>query len=119
MFSGAEMALGTLRSKQMIFTLYGDYVRHVGGSIWVGSLIRLLARFHMSDQSVRSTILRMTRGGWLQVERVNSKSFYSLTPEGKRLLNEGAARIFHIDSARAQWDGKWHLVAYSIPEMQR
>ncbi|MDE3090732.1 MAG: phenylacetic acid degradation operon negative regulatory protein PaaX [Chloroflexota bacterium] len=113
------MALGTLRSKQMIFTLYGDYVRHVGGSIWVGSLVRLLAHFHLSDQSVRSTILRMTRGGWLQVERVNSKSFYSLTSEGKRLLDEGAARIFHSDSARAQWDGKWHLVAYSIPETLR
>lgn len=114
-----EIVLGTLRSKQMIFTLYGDYVRHVGGSIWVGSLIRLLARFRMSEQSVRSTILRMTRGNWLQVERVNSKSFYSLTPQGKRLLNEGAARIFQIDSTRAAWDGKWHLVAYSIPEGQR
>lgn len=111
--------MGTLRSKQMIFTLYGDYVRHVGGSIWVGSLIRLLGRLHLSEQSVRSTILRMTRGGWLQAERGNGKSFYSLTPEGKRLLDEGAARIFQIDSTRAPWDGKWRLVAYSIPEAAR
>ena len=111
--------MGTLRSKQMIFTLYGDYVRHVGGSIWVGSLVRLLARFGMSDQSVRSTILRMTRRGWLQPERVNTKSFYSLTPKGACLLDQGAARIFHVDSVRAPWDGKWRLVAYSVPESQR
>lgn len=114
-----EVFLSTLRSKQMIFTLYGDYIRHVGGSIWVGSLIKLLARFQMSEQSVRSTILRMSRGGWLQVERVNNKSYYSLTAEGWRLLDEGAARIFHFQSPRDKWDGKWRLVAYSIPETQR
>lgn len=110
--------MGVLRSKQLVFTLYGDYVRRVGGSIWVGSLIRLLVHFQMSDQSVRSTLLRMTRGGWLQVERVNGKSFYSLTPAGKRLLDEGAARIFNPPQP-VQWDGKWRLVAYSIPETQR
>ncbi len=103
----------------MIFTLYGDYIRHVGGSIWVGSLIQLLARFGMSEQSVRSTILRMSRGGWLQVERVNGKSFYSLTTQGWQLLDEGAARIFHFNSPRGEWDGKWRLVAYSIPEVER
>ncbi len=103
----------------MIFTLYGDYIRHCGGSIWVGSLIQLLARFGLSEQSVRSTILRMSRGGWLQVERVSGKSFYSLTPQGKQLLDEGAARIFHFNSPREKWDGQWRLVAYSIPEVER
>lgn len=111
--------MATLRPKQMIFTIYGDYVRHAGGSIWVGSLIRLFARLDLSEQSVRSTILRMTRGGWLQSERVNHKSFYSLTPEGTQLLHEGAARIFHLESSPAQWDGNWRLVAYSIPEAAR
>lgn len=112
------VALGVLRSKQLVFTLYGDYVRRVGGSIWVNSLIRLLVHFQMSEQSVRSTLLRMTRGDWLQAERVNGKSFYSLTLAGKRLLDEGAARIFNPPQP-AQWDGKWRLVAYSIPETQR
>ena len=111
--------MATLRSKQAMFTLYGDYVRHVGGSIWVGSLVQLLARLGMSDQSVRSTIVRMSRAGWLAVERVNKKSYYSLTPNGKCLLDEGAARIFHAHSRRDVWDGKWRLVAYSIPETQR
>lgn len=103
----------------MIFTLYGDYIRHVGGSIWVGSLIQLLGRFGMSEQSVRSTILRMSRGGWLQVERLNGKSYYSLTPQGWKLLDEGAARIFQFRSRQESWDHQWRLVAYSIPEVDR
>lgn len=111
--------MSMLRSKQAMFTLYGDYIRHVGGSIWVASLIRLLGYLGMSDQSSRSTIVRMSRSGWLKVERINRKSYYSLTPNGKRLLDEGAARIFHAHSPRDRWDGKWRLVAYSIPESQR
>jgi phenylacetic acid degradation operon negative regulatory protein len=118
LFFPGGVALGVLRSKQLVFTLYGDYVRRAGGSIWVNSLIRLLVHFQMSEQSVRSTLVRMTRGGWLQAERVNAKSFYSLTPAGKRLLDEGAARIFNPPQP-TQWDGKWRLVAYSIPETQR
>ncbi len=102
-----------------MFTLYGDYVRHVGGSIWVGSLIQLLAHLGMSEQSVRSTIVRMSRAGWLRGDRINRKSYYSLTPNGERLLTEGAARIFHVHSPRDRWDGQWRLVAYSIPEAQR
>ncbi len=112
--------LTVLRSTQVMFTLYGDYVRHAGGSIWVGSLVQLLAHLGMSEQSVRSTIVRMSRSGWLEVQRINRKSYYSLTPKGKRLLDEGAARIFrHSPSPRDRWDGQWRLVAYSIPESLR
>ncbi len=115
----AGVQVSEFRSKQVMFTLYGDYVRHVGGSIWVGSLIRILKPLGMSEQSVRSTIVRMSRSGWLKAERIDKKSYYSLTPNGKRLLDEGAARIFHSPSSRDHWDGKWRLVAYSIPETQR
>ncbi len=113
------LLLATLRSKQVMFTLYGDYIRHVGGSIWVGSLVQLLSHLGMSEQSVRSTIVRMSRSGWLEVERINRKSYYSLTLKGKRLLSEGAERIFHSPARRAPWDGQWRLVAYSIPESLR
>ncbi len=113
------VSLRTIRPKQLVFTLYGDYIRRVGGSIWVGSLIKLLGCLGMSEQSVRSTILRMSRGGWLEVRRVGGKSFYSLTEAGWNLLDEGAARIFHSPCPLRTWDGKWRLVAYSIPEVLR
>ncbi len=44
-------------------------------------------------------------------------SFYSLTPKATQLLEEGAQRIFQ---PRADpWDGRWHLLVYSIPEAKR
>jgi phenylacetic acid degradation operon negative regulatory protein len=35
----------SLNTRSMIFTLYGDYIRHYGNEIWIGSLIKLLGEF--------------------------------------------------------------------------
>ncbi len=104
-------------SQDMLFTLYGDYIRHRGGEAWTGSLIELLSLFGLSGQAVRSTLSRMSRKGWLRGRRAGRHSFYSLTPKCVELLEEGARRIFEprCDS----WDGRWHLLTYSIPESKR
>jgi phenylacetic acid degradation operon negative regulatory protein len=104
-------------SQDMIFTLYGDYIRHRGGGAWTGSLIELLSPFGLSEQAVRSTLSRMSRNGWLESRKAGRHSFYSLTPKCLALLEEGAQRIFQ--PRHDPWDGRWHLLTYSIPESKR
>jgi len=101
----------------MIFTLYGDYIRHRGGEAWTGSLIELLGLFGLSGQAVRSTLSRMSQKGWLESRKVGRYSFYSQTPRFLKLLEEGAQRIFQLRCD--PWDGRWHLLTYSIPESKR
>jgi phenylacetic acid degradation operon negative regulatory protein len=101
----------------MVFTLYGDYIRHRGGEAWTGSLIELLGLFGLSGQAVRSALSRMSRKGWLESRKAGRYSFYSLTPKCLELLEEGARRIFQPRSD--PWDERWHLVTYSIPESKR
>jgi len=48
---------------------------------------------------------------------VGNKSYYSLTSRSIDLLEEGAERIFQPRSD--VWDGRWHLLVYSIPEKER
>ena len=60
-------------------TLYGDYVRHKGGEIGIGSLITLLENFGLTEQSIRSAVSRMCRMGLLKARRDGPKSYYSLT----------------------------------------
>jgi phenylacetic acid degradation operon negative regulatory protein len=105
------------QSQDMIFTLYGDYVRHVGGEAWTGSLIELLGLFGQSEQAVRSALSRMSGKGWLESRRVERYSFYRQTEKLVNLLEEGAQRIFQPRSD--PWDGRWHLLTYSIPESKR
>ena len=98
----------------MIFTLYGDYISHYGSKIWIGSLIRLLSEFGHNEQAVRAAISRMNKQGWVQSEKIGNKSYYSLTEQGQKRIDEAAKRIFKL--APEKWDGKWRMLMYTIPE---
>jgi len=107
----------TYHPQQVVLTLYGDYILHLGGEIGIDTLIKLLANFGLSEQAVRSAISRMSRNGLLKVRRVGKRSYYSLTDTGRTLLTEGARRIFKRKTAK--WDGTWNIVTYTIPEKTR
>jgi phenylacetic acid degradation operon negative regulatory protein len=100
-----------------MLTLYGDYVLKRGGEIGIGSLVRLLGNFGLSEQAIRSAVSRMCRGGLLEVRREEQKSYYSLTENGHSLLTKGTQRIFVRKNHK--WDESWHIVIYSIPERMR
>jgi phenylacetic acid degradation operon negative regulatory protein len=105
------------RPQAMLFTLWGDYVVHRGGEIWVGSLIRIAAEFGLSELALRSVLSRMGRTGWLESTRHGNRSYYRLTRRGRALIAEGTSRIFR--PRRGAWDHRWQVVTYSIPETQR
>ncbi|MUK88664.1 phenylacetic acid degradation operon negative regulatory protein PaaX [Ornithinibacillus sp. L9] len=104
-------------TRSMIFTLYGDYIRHYGNVIWIGSLIRLLKEFGHNEQSVRAAISRMSKQGWVQSEKRGNKSYYSLTERGKKRMEEASKRIYKLESP--SWDGDWRMLVYTIPEEKR
>jgi phenylacetic acid degradation operon negative regulatory protein len=105
------------RTQDLIFTLYGDYLAPRGGEAWIGHIIELMAGLDISAQAVRSTLSRMTRKGWLRSRREGRLSFYAITPKTEALLAEGAQRIYQ--PRHDPWDGRWHILTYTIPEKQR
>ena len=104
-------------TQSMIFTIFGDYIRHYGNKIWVGSLIRLLKEFGHNEQAVRVSVSRMMKQGWFESEKQGKKSYYYLTPRGVSRIDEAASRIFKLDPH--EWDGKWRMLMYAIPEEKR
>lgn len=106
------------RPQDLVFTLFGEYLLHREDPVWVGSLIALLQPFGLSEGAVRTVLSRMARKGWLRSRRIGRHSFYDLKDKGRRLLEEGEARIFH-PTWDTPWDGTWFLLAYSIPEDRR
>src|SRR5699024_10119328 len=105
------------QTRSMIFTLYGDYIRHYGNVIWIGSLIRLLEAFGHNEQAVRAAISRMGKQGWVTSTKKGNKSFYSLTERGRARMEEASERIYK--SSAPDWDGTWRILVYTIPEKQR
>ncbi|MET3319760.1 UNVERIFIED_ORG: phenylacetic acid degradation operon negative regulatory protein [Peribacillus simplex] len=108
--------IGT-NTQSMIFTIYGDYIRNYGSKIWIGSLIRLLKEFGHNEQGVRVAVSRMVKQGWIQSEKQGNKSYYFLTDRGVKRMEEAANRIYKMNPN--EWDGKWRILMYTIPEDKR
>lgn len=107
-----------MKPQSMLFTIFGEYVRHYGNDIWVGSLTKLMGEFGMTEQAVRAAISRMLRQGWLESTKVGNRSYYSMSGRGKKRLDEAAERIYKVEP-NEKWDGKWCIASYTIPEDQR
>lgn len=114
----SHSAIPGLRSQDLVFTLYGDYLLRYDEPVWTGALIELLGQLGMSPMAVRVVLSRMTRKGWLAAERRGTRSYYGLTAKGRKLLEAGRERIYHPPRSKT-WDGSWQLIAFSIPESRR
>jgi phenylacetic acid degradation operon negative regulatory protein len=106
--------LGT-RPTSLIFSLYGDLVHGAAiGSqpaLWLGTLVRLMAAFGLSEAAVRQAVSRMARQGWLSARRDGKRAFYTVTPRGRRRIDELSPRIY---GPVIEWDGSWRLLAVTI-----
>ncbi len=83
-----------LRSGSLIVTLYGDAIVPRGGTVWLGSIARLLEPFGISDRLVRTSVFRLARDGWLESEQVGRRSYYRPTQDGRRRFDRAALRIY-------------------------
>lgn len=106
-----------MKSQSMLFTIYGEYVRHYGGEIWVGSLTKLMGEFGLSEPAIRAAISRTMKQGWIESRRIGNRSYYRMTLRGKKRLDEAALRIYK--EVPTEWDGSWCMVSYNIPEESR
>ena len=98
----------TLRAGSLIMTVFGDAVAARGGTVWIGSLIKALAAFGVSERLVRTSVYRLTQDDWLTVDQLGRRSFYSLSTEGGRQFEHATARIY--GEPRPSWSGHWVLV---------
>ena len=98
----------TLRAKSLIVTVFGDAIAPHGGTVWLGSLIALMAAFGVNERLVRTAVLRLSREGWLASRPIGRRSYYSLTEGGYRRFEDAHRRIYA--GPRGPWGGGWHIV---------
>ena len=98
----------TLRAGSLITTVFGDAIAPRGGTVWLGSLINVMAGFGISERLVRTSAFRLVQDGWLQSEQVGRRSYYTLTAEGRERFNQATNRIYSMPTTR--WNGEWTLL---------
>lgn len=108
------MAENPPRSKSVVMTLFGDVILPHGGALWLGSLIRLLAPFGISDRLARTSVYRLAEEGWLSAQREGRRSLYTLRPSAARRFEKAYKRIYA--PRYLAWNGQWTQIM-TLPTM--
>jgi len=83
----------TLRAGSLITTVFGDAIAPRGGHVWLGSLIKAMTGFGISERLVRTSVFRLAQDGWLQSEQIGRRSYYPSRSAGVRtIVSARAAR---------------------------
>lgn len=92
----------------LIVSVFGDSVSAHGGTIWLGSLIRLVKPLGINQRQLRTSVFRLTEKDILRSRQIGRRSYYSFTDRGLRQFNHAADRVYRYENA--VWDGAWRLV---------
>src|SRR5215472_6867138 len=83
------------------------------------TLIAAFARLGVAEKATRQALMRTAAGGWLAAEKDGRRTRWHLTAAARRLLTDGAERIYSFAPGAENWDGRWLLVAARVPDGDR
>ena len=106
-------------ARSLLMTVLGEFVLPAGRPVWTWVLVDTLAGFGVAEKSARQALARAAAEGLLVPERVGRRTRWDLTLSARRLLTEGAQRIYDFGRGERTWDGRWLLLLISVPEAKR
>jgi phenylacetic acid degradation operon negative regulatory protein len=104
------------RSKSLVMTIFGDAIAPHGGTVWLGSLIELLAPFGVNDRLLRTSVFRLAQEGWLQSSRERRRSKYAILPQALPRFERANRRIYA--PLEVHWDGNWTLLLLAGAQLE-
>lgn len=111
--------IGAASARSLLLTVLGEFVLPRGVAVWSGALVAGLADVGIEEKAARQALSRTASEGLLTPERDGRRVRWQLSPAGVRLLSEGTERIYGFGRVVQQWDGRWLVLAVSVPETQR
>jgi phenylacetic acid degradation operon negative regulatory protein len=116
---GRRRETGGSSARSMLLTVLGEFVLPQQAPVWTGALVSALAEIGVEDKSARQALSRLAAEGLLASQRLGRRVQWQLTPAATDLLVEGTERIYGFGRQTEAWDGRWLVVALSVPESQR
>lgn len=110
---------GAPSARGLLFTVLGELVLPGGGTVWTSTVIEALGRVGVEEKAARQALMRTAADGWLASQRHGRRTLWTLSDSGRRLLTEGAKRIYGFHGLQQEWDGRWLLVLARAPESDR
>lgn len=111
--------LGEASARSLLMTVLGEYVLPGGQPVWTSALVRALAVLGVEEKAARQALTRSCAEGWLASQRLGRRVRWQLTEPGRRLLSDGASRIYSFRRDDLPWPGLWLVLLVSVPEARR
>lgn len=111
--------LGSTSARSLLLTVLGEFVLPRHEPVWTGAFLGALRALGVEEKAARQALARSSTEGLLNADRVGRRTRWDLTPAGAQLLEEGTERIYGFMRQRRRWDGRWLLLAVTVPETQR
>ncbi|MCW2898634.1 MAG: putative regulatory protein [Streptosporangiaceae bacterium] len=111
--------IGAASARSLLLTVLGEFALPAGRPVWTSAFLRALALVGVEEKSSRQALARSATEGWLESERHGRRTSWRLTPAGRRLLSQGAERIYGFGVPVATWDRRWLVALASVPENNR
>jgi len=106
-------------ARSLLLTVLGEFVLPAGRPVWTATLVDVLAGLGVENTAARQALARTAADGWISAERIGRRTRWGLTGSGRRLLSDGARRIYGFEPSASSWDGRWLVLVVSVPERLR
>ena len=107
-----------VRPETAALALFGDHVLDRGVAVSTVGVVTALGRLGIGEHATRTALSRMGRRGLLRTVRQGRQAFLGLTEHGTTVLRDGQRKL-DGDIVDSNWDGRWTLLTFSVPESRR
>jgi len=103
----------------MLLTILGEFVLPSQEPMWTSAAVQVMAGLGVEEKAARQALARTAADGWIAPLREGRHVRWRLTGPGRRLLTDGAERIYSFAAEGPAWDGRWLVLTVTVPESQR
>jgi len=110
---------GTASASSYLLTVLGEFVLPRRRPVWTAAVTDTLELLGIEHRAARQALARTGADGLIASAKVGRRAQWTLTATGRRLLSDGAERIYTFASETPDWDGEWLVLLVSVPETER
>jgi phenylacetic acid degradation operon negative regulatory protein len=111
--------VGAASARSLLLTVLGEFALPSGRPVWTSALVGVMAGLGVEEKAARQALARTAADGWIEPLRDGRRVRWDLTAPGRRLLTDGAERIYSFAAEGPSWDGRWLMLTVTVLETQR
>ncbi len=97
----------------------GDLVHPSPDAVPTSALLTVLGQAGYEKHAARQAIARAGNAGWIVGARRGRETWWAITDDGHRLIEDGLQRVADLGRDALDWDGRWVVVVATVPHAQR